>query len=244
MKISRNDPCPCGSGKKYKKCCGKIIEAMEESPHTNKDHFLSGSIPDSSDMPVFSEKFFKNVDTGYSAYGLINSCILRPEVESLAAEVTNKHIDRGKSEADKIKKCKDVTTLVSMLKAGIDTLNHVLLQNIFLEKSGESVSALLLELRNPVSNMFVEFTVKTVALAKINVFEELKSIIGKQDKPVYQISLLCLLLGYQKHPSIPQFLWNYYRFFQSQFPGQNYWQGPFFGLWEQWASATFDNKKE
>ena len=22
-KISRNYPCPCGSGKKYKKCCGK-----------------------------------------------------------------------------------------------------------------------------------------------------------------------------------------------------------------------------
>jgi SWIM/SEC-C metal-binding protein len=22
-KESRNDPCPCGSGKKYKKCCGK-----------------------------------------------------------------------------------------------------------------------------------------------------------------------------------------------------------------------------
>ncbi len=22
-KISRNDPCPCGSGRKYKKCCGK-----------------------------------------------------------------------------------------------------------------------------------------------------------------------------------------------------------------------------
>lgn len=23
-KIGRNDPCPCGSGKKYKKCCGKV----------------------------------------------------------------------------------------------------------------------------------------------------------------------------------------------------------------------------
>ncbi len=23
QKIGRNDPCPCGSGKKYKKCCGK-----------------------------------------------------------------------------------------------------------------------------------------------------------------------------------------------------------------------------
>ena len=22
-KIGRNAPCPCGSGKKYKKCCGK-----------------------------------------------------------------------------------------------------------------------------------------------------------------------------------------------------------------------------
>jgi SWIM/SEC-C metal-binding protein len=22
-KIGRNDPCPCGSGKKYKKCCGE-----------------------------------------------------------------------------------------------------------------------------------------------------------------------------------------------------------------------------
>jgi preprotein translocase subunit SecA len=21
--VGRNDPCPCGSGKKYKKCCGK-----------------------------------------------------------------------------------------------------------------------------------------------------------------------------------------------------------------------------
>jgi uncharacterized protein YecA (UPF0149 family) len=21
--VGRNDPCPCGSGKKYKQCCGK-----------------------------------------------------------------------------------------------------------------------------------------------------------------------------------------------------------------------------
>jgi preprotein translocase subunit SecA len=23
-KVGRNDPCPCGSGKKYKNCCGKL----------------------------------------------------------------------------------------------------------------------------------------------------------------------------------------------------------------------------
>ena len=27
MKIGRNDPCPCGSGKKYKKCCERIDQA-------------------------------------------------------------------------------------------------------------------------------------------------------------------------------------------------------------------------
>jgi len=23
LKVGRNDPCPCGSGKKYKNCCGR-----------------------------------------------------------------------------------------------------------------------------------------------------------------------------------------------------------------------------
>jgi preprotein translocase subunit SecA len=26
-KVGRNDPCPCGSGKKYKKCCGSGSQA-------------------------------------------------------------------------------------------------------------------------------------------------------------------------------------------------------------------------
>ena len=33
-KIGRNDPCPCGSGKKYKQCCGKQLKAL------NKGFFL------------------------------------------------------------------------------------------------------------------------------------------------------------------------------------------------------------
>jgi len=34
MKPGRNDPCPCGSGKKYKKCCGATIPiASAESVH-------------------------------------------------------------------------------------------------------------------------------------------------------------------------------------------------------------------
>lgn len=25
IQAGRNDPCPCGSGKKYKKCCGRTV---------------------------------------------------------------------------------------------------------------------------------------------------------------------------------------------------------------------------
>jgi hypothetical protein len=29
IKVNRNDPCPCGSGKKYKKCCGLNAETKK-----------------------------------------------------------------------------------------------------------------------------------------------------------------------------------------------------------------------
>jgi hypothetical protein len=32
LKTGRNDPCPCGSGKKYKQCCLKVASASDESP--------------------------------------------------------------------------------------------------------------------------------------------------------------------------------------------------------------------
>ncbi len=37
-KIGRNDPCPCGSGKKYKKCC----EAKDSAPRKLTAHKIEG----------------------------------------------------------------------------------------------------------------------------------------------------------------------------------------------------------
>ena len=28
-KVGPNDPCPCGSGKKYKKCCGSVLNEKQ-----------------------------------------------------------------------------------------------------------------------------------------------------------------------------------------------------------------------
>jgi hypothetical protein len=51
-KISRNDPCPCGSGKKYKKCCwGKDFDWVEDSEGT-----LFKSIPLTSEMTDLLEQ--------------------------------------------------------------------------------------------------------------------------------------------------------------------------------------------
>ncbi len=41
-KIGRNSPCPCGSGKKLKKCCGKENKAVSDSP--NVDQLLNSAV--------------------------------------------------------------------------------------------------------------------------------------------------------------------------------------------------------
>ncbi|MFC2021620.1 SEC-C metal-binding domain-containing protein [Chloroflexota bacterium] len=40
QKVGRNDPCPCGSGKKYKKCCGaQLSTGMNKSQTENSIQF-------------------------------------------------------------------------------------------------------------------------------------------------------------------------------------------------------------
>ena len=43
MTIGRNDPCPCGSGKKYKKCCANTQPAASEPSSPGKFRFEPGS---------------------------------------------------------------------------------------------------------------------------------------------------------------------------------------------------------
>jgi hypothetical protein len=49
--IGRNEPCPCGSGKKYKKCCLQRDEARERenrpvvTPAGREDDFIAELLP-------------------------------------------------------------------------------------------------------------------------------------------------------------------------------------------------------
>lgn len=44
VKIGRNDPCPCGSGKKFKKCCGELPDFLEPTvdPFTRINNLMTG----------------------------------------------------------------------------------------------------------------------------------------------------------------------------------------------------------
>lgn len=59
-RIGRNDPCPCGSGRKYKKCCTPKFDAPPPLPATSKtDEKVGGSrwlsnVDDSSDSALFA----------------------------------------------------------------------------------------------------------------------------------------------------------------------------------------------
>ncbi len=43
-KIGRNEPCPCGSGLKYKKCCGKNRIMNEKPKNTFRDKVAAGEV--------------------------------------------------------------------------------------------------------------------------------------------------------------------------------------------------------
>jgi hypothetical protein len=42
--VGRNDPCPCGSGKKAKRCCLKKIQALEDMPPALREQVVAAKI--------------------------------------------------------------------------------------------------------------------------------------------------------------------------------------------------------
>jgi len=57
-KVNRNDPCPCGSGKKYKKCCG--VNAEKKKPRIGGAKLLPQGIFDTKNPTMnFAQKVFK-----------------------------------------------------------------------------------------------------------------------------------------------------------------------------------------
>jgi hypothetical protein len=241
MKYPRNSPCPCGSGKKFKNCCGLEGARSTLPPNTDKDHFLNGPIPEAGDPPVFSKEYFMKLDPEdrICVYKLIYSNLLHPEIEQLSSGISNTILLRGRAEAKKIESCSATSDLICMMREGIDSLNIVLFRKRMLERQEEVIPLLMEEIKKPSDDGFIELAIRILGAVRGNIAEELMDIIRLRTKPVYQLSILCILLGFFDHPDVTRFLWNHYSCFRSRFPEIKYWKGPFYGLWETWARGKY-----
>lgn len=57
-KVGRNDPCPCGSGKKYKKCCGRFEDADEMEAQNQPESSVAKTQENASDNKEAKKKLF------------------------------------------------------------------------------------------------------------------------------------------------------------------------------------------
>ena len=104
MTVSRNEPCPCGSGKKYKKCCGASREASTHGlkaairmkggvaydPFTNAYHAIVHSWDNAQcagePEEWRSEEAFPSEDAAMAFY----KANIRPGMERLMAQASHK----------------------------------------------------------------------------------------------------------------------------------------------------------
>jgi len=126
MKIGRNDPCPCGSGKKHKKCHGLEKGSLDMRPDSARDYcraFLTGpeSKPGCYNHPQFLEfeKADPQVLEEYARFvttrarSASETARIRSQVKTIAEKVV-----ANLSEAEATRRCADVSSaIITILEA-------------------------------------------------------------------------------------------------------------------------------
>lgn len=221
--IGRNDPCPCGSGKKYKKCCRDKQNGL----------FALPSIKDYGKTQLSNGFFVENPVKEISAARLIYSCLLNPGIEEHVADVAKPHISekRWKEEEKKIKQETILEGLLKIMGASPDSLNHALLKKKILSFSRLAILRIIERLKDNQDDLFVELGIKIIYESKINCSSELLRILDTIKDP-YTLSLIYLLLGLIGPKEAIQPVWNYYHFLRDRYPEETYEQGPLLALYE------------
>lgn len=238
--VSRNEPCPCGSGKKYKKCCmlmhnvafGEQLGAPKRTKIN--DDFIPIEAGVDYGHPLVDEAFFANNDLHeFSAPRLLYSRLLNPEIEGIASKVVLQFIDRGKEERKRIQIANNIETLVGIMQNNPDPLNQKWLIDRLIEKKAESGPKLLQELKKPQTDSFVELAVSILHRSETNFSEEIIEIIKSgNNRKTYAISILCVLLGFFDNENSEKLLWDYYHYMKFKYPKETYSDGPLLGLIE------------
>lgn len=248
MDVGRNDMCPCGSGKKYKKCCLPLRQNSNQPLFSTEKGLLTKGIPDDQHeivtagevgdygTPDLTQEFFEPLSSKASSipssYDLILNLAERPELLRKSNQIVGKILFRGKEEARKIKKAESAEELVEIMKSNSDPINHDLLLDRLLEKETVSVPLIISELAKPQRDNFCEVAVQAIYRSHYYPEDDLLELVTEPNATAYDLSLICMLLGMLEIEEALQPLWNYYHFFKKKFPHREYWKGPLIGLAE------------
>jgi hypothetical protein len=238
--IGRNDPCPCGSGKKYKKCCMSVHDVCFGGQLTvprrakRDDDFIPIEAVVDYGQPLLDKAFFAENDVHeISAPRLMYSYLLNPEIEGIANKVASQLVSRGKKELKCIETAKDAETLIGIMRNNPDPLNHKPLIDRLVEEKSQSVPMILRELKEPQNDSFVELSVRILLLSETDCSKEIIDIIKSgNSRKAYAISILCLLLGFYDNKYSEKLLWDYYHYIKFNYPNDTYSDGPLLGLIE------------
>ena len=235
MKIGRNHPCPCGSGKKYKNCC--LNRKM-----TPNQRFPEQAMKDYG-APMFSNDFFEeNPIKEISAARLLYSTLLNPEIDQLASEFTKQFIRRGEEEAKRIKEETNPENLIHIMEQEPDPFNHKILKERILQFSNYTLPRIIERLRNNRNDAFAELAVEVIYESGVDCGVQLLKILDSIGDP-YTSSLVCLLLGLIGPRDGIQGIWNYYHFFKDEYAHETYDQGPLLALYEMKERFSLGSKR-
>lgn len=226
--VGRNSPCPCGSGKKYKKCCYNISSGALTASNTNPRIKTYSDIDFGQPKPDGS--FFSRYNIAeISAQRLFYSCLLRPDIEGKASKITSTLISRGEQEQVVIKNTSSPESLVGILIDGIDIINFSMIAEKHIEYKEEAIPLLLKELKTNEEDQFIEYSLKIIHRSEVDCFETINELLMNTTN-AYKASLLAIMLGVSENTKYTKILWDYFHYFKKKFPGTNYCDGPFLAL--------------
>jgi len=229
-KVGRNSPCPCGSGKKYKKCC---MNNTTDNINDIRDHLIPRKINIEYGKPLLDKKFFEsNSIRELSAQRLVYSNLVSPDLEKFAYQISSKFIIRSKEQKILIGNASCAEDLMNLMNGKLDIINHVPFKEKALNYKDTFIPLLINELKIPKDDAFIELAIQIIRSSDIDLSKEIVQLIKNSLSNAYHISQFCVLLGFFPSVESEQLLWDYFHFFKENYPNEAYKDGPLLGLIE------------
>jgi len=255
-KTGRNDPCPCGSGKKYKNCCMKkekeekkekiqkslkdkkfaddLIRILEEEDEVdlfaNLKPIEADAIPDYGEFPE-----------GLITFDPINSLSMNNPV--MLYEELCSGIEEQEMFEDKISGILEERNLFEQkinaedpksffadadeYYISVHSASSIKTAMDFGEKAGQFIFE---KLKSTESVVMTEYYVKVLHFIPHDFREGILEVMNTPPKNPYVLSALCIELLFYHNPDDVQILWNCYNFFKEYYPGIPLHEGPAIAL--------------